>query len=530
LLDDARRLAEGSRIGADCCIVGAGAAGITIARRLAGTGIKVLIVESGSRRSGARQQAFAAAECLGQPYFPVEETRLRRFGGTTGWWNGECRPLDGEEDLGPRPWLGHRGWPIAAAELQGRYLEAGRLCGIGSVPLDPAEPWFEAAGETCLPLPAAQFRTRVFGYSRALDFARAHGPVLDAAGNIRVLLNATATRLATAEDGRRVTAIDCATLGGIRFTVDAKVVVLATGGIENARLLLASNDRLPAGLGNGGDQVGRCFMEHLFFDDVASFLPARSLPALGLYARRRRTANGTIKAALMPTAASLAGAGLPNLCFKFASALKRRPGIDAAMQLRDCLRSGFPPSGRGRLLRDLVSDGPASALALWRYRGLRDLHGPAGPRPLLVTVVAEQLPDPASRVTLGQREDALGQKLARLDWRLTERDRTAWREGLDLLGGALAAAGLGRIEPVSDPQAALARVRGGRHHMGTTRMAESERGGVVDADCRVFGQDNLFCAGSSVFPTAGHANPTLTILALALRLADRLEARLEGGP
>lgn len=455
----------------------------------------------------------------------LAETRLRRFGGTTGWWTGECRPLDAAEDLAPRPWLGHAGWPLDPRGLEPHYERAAPLCGLDAPPLDPPEPWFADAGLEPLPLPADRFASRIFGYSERLDFATAHGGTLERAADIVVLLGVTATSLAASADATRVEAVRCATLAGERFEIAAPVVVLAAGGIENARLLLASNDLRPAGLGNDHDQVGRCFMEHLFFDDVARFTPSRSLPQIRLYGRRNRLRGASVKATLAPTAASLAAARLPNLCLKLASGLKRRPGLAAAMALRDALRSGFPPSGRTALLRDLVVDAPASVLALLRGRGEREFEGRSGPRPLFVTVVAEQLPNPESRVRLGEGRDALDGPTAVLDWRLLERDRTAWRDGLGLLADALAEADLGRLELLLDETAVLARVRGGRHHMGTTRMSVDPRQGVVDADCRVHGMANLFVAGSSVFPTGGHANPTLTIVALALRLADHLVLR-----
>lgn len=522
MFEDARRLTPGTRPLFDVCIVGAGAAGITLALGLAGRGLKIIMLESGGRRASPAGRDLAGGETRGQPYFPLADTRLRRFGGTTGWWTGECRPLDVAEDLAPRPWLGHPGWPIDPCQLETYYARAAPLCGLDAWPFDPPEPWFVDAGLEPLPLPPDRFSTRVFGYSGRLDFAAAHGAALERATDVIVLFHATATGLATSPDGTRVEAVRCATLGGGRFEVAASVVVLATGGIENARLLLASNDRRPAGLGNDHDQVGRCFMEHLFFDDVARFTPSRALPQIGLYGRRHRLRGASVKATLAPTAASLITAGLPNLCFKFASSLKRRRGITAAMALRDCLRSGFPPSGRAALLKDLLVDGPASALALLRGRGERDFDGPRGPRPLLVTVVAEQLPNAESRVRLGASRDALGQRAAQLDWRLAARDRTAWRDGLRLLRDTLAEVGLGQLEILIGKDAALERLRGGRHHMGTTRMSADPRHGVVDANCRVHGVANLFVAGSSVFPTGGHANPTLTIVALALRLAEHL--------
>lgn len=529
MFDDARRLDADARLVFDLCIVGAGAAGITLALSLAGRGLKTVLLESGGRRASSAGRSLAAGETRGQPYFPLAETRLRRFGGTTGWWTGECRPLDAAEDLAPRPWLGQAGWPIDPRQLESYYPRAASLCGLDAPPLDPPEPWFEDAGLEPLPLPADRFLTRIFGYSERLDFAKAHGGALACAADVVVLLEATATSLATSADGARVEAVLCATLAGGRFEIVASAVVLAAGGIENARLLLASNDRRSAGLGNGHDQVGRCFMEHLFFDDVARFTPSRRLPQIALYGRRHRLRGASVKATLAPTAATLAAAKLPNLCFKFASGIKSRPGVVAATTLRDCLRSGFPPTGRTALLRDLLVDGPASARALLRSRGEREFEGPRGPHPLFVTVVAEQLPNAQSHVRLGTGRDALGEPVALLEWRLLERDRTAWRDGLGLLADTLADAGLGSLELLSDEPAALARLRGGRHHMGTTRMSDDPRQGVVDGDCCVHGMANLFVAGSSVFPTGGHANPTLTIVALALRLADHLASGAAAG-
>ena len=426
----------------------------------------------------------------------------------------------------PRPWLGLAGWPIGVDELAPWYLRAQALCELGPEATDPAAPWFERAGRQPLPLDPRRFSTRVFRYSPPTDFGKTHLPALRA-GGVDLFLHATATALEPDEGGRRVIGVAVRPLPGREITIAARLVVLAAGGIENARLLLASDRVRPHGLGNERDQVGRCFMEHLFFDDVARLEPAGAWPQLGLYSRRHRVGGRAIKATLAPGALVQEDGGLLNCCFKLADPAKAQPGLRAAMDLRDWLRTGHSRAHVGRALRTLIADAPGAAGALLQlWRGGDPAAGERS-RPLLISVTSEQLPDPDSRVSLSGERDALGQRLARLDWRLGEADRTSWARALELLAGDLAAAGIGRLTlPGPDGRAlAVERVRGGCHHIGTTRMADAPAQGVVDRDARVHGIDNLYVAGSSVFPSAGHANPTLTLLALALRLADHLGAR-----
>jgi choline dehydrogenase-like flavoprotein len=527
MLHDARRLEAGTRLAHDFCIVGAGAAGIALAREFLGSSTRVCVLESGGLAFDRAAQALADGENVGHPYFPIGETRLRRFGGTTGWWSGECRPLDPEEDLAPHPWLGHGGWPpVAAADLAARYGRAEALCGLGPGAFEPAAAWFDRRGSSPLPLDPCRFATRIFKHSPPTDFARAYGRDLERATNVDVLLNATALSVETDDAGKVAAGVRAASAPGRELEAKAPVVVLAAGGIENARLLLASTRARPAGLGNRHDQVGRCFMEHLFFDDVARFEPVALLPSIRLYARRWTAAGSEVRATLAPTAALLAEARMLNCCFKFASLVKRHPGVGAALALRDGWRRGLPWSRQVATLPALVAGLPGAAAALLRAV-LEGEHGsPGRPAPLLVNVVSEQAPNSGSRVTLSRRRDRFGQPLARLEWRLGEADRASWLKGLELLARDLAGSGLGRLV-LPDPRArdaAIERVRGGRHHMGTTRMADDPRRGVVDRDARVHGISNLYVAGSSVFPTSGHADPTLSIVALALRLADHLKA------
>lgn len=527
MIDDARRLEPEARLEYDLCIIGAGAAGIAIAGALCSSGMRVCLLESGGLRYEAQSQALAVAECVGQPYFPVHEARLRRLGGTTGWWNGACRPLD-PVDLGPRPWLGLVGWPVVTIkELTPWYEEAQRLCELAPEPFDPADPWFEHAGGSPLPLDPQRFVTRIFRYSPPTDFGRAYRQKLQSAADLHVFVHASAVAIEVDQEARRATGVRVRPLPGREITIAAGLVVLAAGGIENARLLLASSRVRPQGLGNDHDQVGRCFMEHLFFDDVARLELDATWPQLRLYGRQSRLAGTSIHATLAPTAGLQREAQLLNACVRLTHPAKRQPGLMAAMDVRDYLRTGFRRSDIGRALRTMVTDAVGTAGAILQLKLERDDVWRRGGHPLLVSVTSEQAPNPDSRITLSPQQDHLGQPLARLDWRLGDADRTTWMRTLELLARDLAAAGIGRlILPGPDErERALERVRGGRHHMGTTRMADRSTDGVVDRDSRVHGIDNLYVAGSSVFPTVGHANPTLTLLALALRLADHLEAR-----
>jgi choline dehydrogenase-like flavoprotein len=287
-----------------------------------------------------------------------------------------------------------------------------------------------------------------------------------------------------------------ATLAGNRFSVAARVVVLATGGIENARILLASRASRPNGIGNDRDLVGRFFMDHPHLR-AGVYLPS-SAAFDGAFYRRRddQRAIGVLTVA---------------------DALLRRDGL-----------LGFSLTlSRRAVSRDAALDGDVQQAA-------SDLEGGAAlaavSRPPDATVLecrTEPAPNPDSRVTLAGERDALGMPRARLDWQLTAADFASLRAGQEIVAREVGRAGVGRVQlPRDAPRSAWTqKVRGGQHHIGTTRTAEDPARGVVDAHCRVHGIENLYVAGSSVFPTAGTANPTLTLTALALRLADRIRAR-----
>ncbi len=270
MLTDARRLRGGSTLNTDVCIVGAGAAGITAALELTDSELDVIVVESGGRTGpDPATQALYRGASVGRPILGLttgpkplglDAIRLRWLGGTTNHWAGYCRklePIDFEE----RPHLAVSGWPIESSDLHEHWERAARWCRITDAS-DDATVWSHRIGLPA-PLPSSSKQhTKAFQITRVMRFGDEYRYDLESAGNVRVMLWANAVNLAT-EDGRAVQTVQARTLTGVGITVRARAFVLACGGLENPRLLLASTDADPAGVGNRHDQVGRYFAEHL---------------------------------------------------------------------------------------------------------------------------------------------------------------------------------------------------------------------------------------------------------------------------
>jgi len=479
VLTDARDIPDGTEITADVCIVGAGAAGITIARELASSTRRVVVLESGFSDPEASTQALYDGASRGIPYFPLGDagTRTRQFGGSTNRWNGECRPLVAI-DFETRAWMPGSGWPFDLEHLRPYYERAQVVCELGPFAYTAEDPALAGAVEPT-----------VIQYSAPTRFGLAAHDELTRATNTTVLLGANAVDLVVTESGRAVARLVVATLTGRRFHVRAGTFVLAAGGIENARLLLASDGVARCGIGNAHDLVGRCFMEHLYLDDAASIAVRPRVAAR--YTRDRQVGAQRVRDAWTLSVATQRDEQLPGVTFVVGASPPRAGWMGKA---RRALRRARTALGAETVLR--------------------------------VKHVQEQVPNLESRVVLSTERDRLGSRRADLDWRVSSIDRQTATTSYAILDRALRTAGVGRVldSRLVDGSDWPADLRGARHHMGTTRMDTDPTRGVVDADGRVHGVSNLYVAGSSVFPTSGSANPTLTIVALALRLADHLRA------
>jgi choline dehydrogenase-like flavoprotein len=529
---DARRLSAGTGLETDLCIVGAGAAGITLAWSLRGAGFRVLLLESGGLELEEATQELYKGENRGVPDFDLDVLRLRFFGGTTNHWQGWCRPFE-PEDFKPADPSDLRTWPLSRADLEPYYRGAQTLCELGPYNYDDLSPWLKASGMAALGLDTRRLKTALFQVSPPTRFGTTYRGVLEQANNITVYLYSNVLEVRTDKTAKRVVGVRARSLEGPTFEVSSRIVVLATGGLENARLLLLSNQVQEVGLGNGHDVVGRYFMDHPWLTGAAFAAFTRPLPDLRLYFDETAVLGTTVFGALTTGDYEPGIGGFRVLLRPMHRVVE---GVNSLRAIGEAAE-GFhaPPEGFWYHLSRVLTDYDAVIDAT--YKNIFNTRtGPfnvpdTNSGPIVgasMDVNVEQFPNPASRVTLSDERDALGQRRLVLDWRPSVPEKQTIRRALELVADEFGRLGLGRVHISSMPDGDRwpATLWGSRHLMGTTRMSDNPRTGVVDATCRVHGVDNLYVAGSSVFPSSGYANPTLTIVALALRLGDELRRRL----
>lgn len=512
-------------VATEVCIVGGGVAGISIALALAAAGRQVCLLEGGRETFSQRSQELYSGD-VWDPRYSLTGTRTRMLGGSSNCWGGWTRPATAN-DFDPRPWLGLKGWPIGEADLAPHYDAAAGLLEVVTPRPDAALlDELPAALRGLAELGGEAFRTVFFGMSPPTAMGRAHRDRLASTPGLRVVLEATATRLVTDPATDAVVAVEGISPAG-RFRVRATVVVLAAGGIENPRLLLASG-----GIGNQHDLVGRYFMDHprlrlqhLLLDTdpgFAQLYDARHYGGGSIVTRRGR--HG---AAYSPTLAEQERAGILQSYTGLVATYfgQSDSTLEDARQVWKALKRELHEKIDARRLgRVLASSPAAAAYVLGRKLDLR-----RGQMRYEIETVLEPLPDRENRVELLAETDRHGVPKIRLTWRRHDLERQSHRHALDLVRRAVEARGYGRttIDPgVWEPERWDASVITTWHHMGTTRMAAAPSEGVVDADGRVFGASNLYVAGSSVFVTGGGVPPTFTVATLALRLAAHIEARL----
>jgi len=509
MLVDARTVPANKVIETDVCIVGAGAAGITLAREFIGKPFRVCLLESGGFDFEENTQDLYRGDNAGF-HVPLSVARLRYFGGSTNHWGSYCRPLD-EIDFETRDWVPHSGWPFKKSELDPYYERAQAVCQLGPYRYDPQ--YWQTQSKAPLPLAGNRVVTAIFQMREpALRFGAAYRDEIVKAVNVTTFLRANLLGLETYAGAQAVKRARVGCIEGNHFSVNAKLFILAAGAIENARLLLLSKDAGGKGLGNRNGLVGRFFMSHALCKP-GLFLPSDPLIPAALYLYET-PATGSLKIIGHLTLAP--ETQRQNRLLNFNASLKfpvpvAVAGLNSAKRLAKREFDTFATD-----LRNIIADmDGVAAAAYWKIRA-----GVVPAQAFSLTCAIEQCPNPDSRVSLSSERDALGQQRVRLDWRLTAADKNTLKRSLEIIGAELGHAALGRlkIDLGEGDNAWPEVVQDGGHHIGTTRMHVDPKQGVVDGNCRVHDVANLFVAGSSVFPTSGHANPTLTIVALALRL------------
>ena len=461
-------------------IVGSGPAALALADSLDRRGISALLLEAGSDEYTHEAQDILAGQTVGDPYFDLQTARLMQFGGSGNHWGGRSRGLDAHDFL-PRDDIPHYGWPITKADLDPYSDAVETLLGIDRLDeIDISPELYEIR----------------FGFSVLLNFGEEFRPAFVRSETMHVALRSRVTHLEAAP-GRRTRIVVRHSTGDDLISLEPQIAVLATGGIENSRILLWSNEIAAEPVVEEPNALGRYWMEHTH----ATPGVARAEGYPRNYSYPEPHADRTF---LAPKA----------------EVLRRHGVLNGTMVLR-----GTPfDDDEGALERGLKelscslgeAHEPISEVVGWPASCTRG-----------VVVGAELAPVPENRVALSDTErDAHGVPRTVLHFRRTDLDRRTIKVLFELAGRYIVSNGFGiarahpwTIKEVDHPE----RNPGfGYHHMGGTRMGTDPRTSVVDANLRVHGMSNLYVAGSSVFPTGGHANPTYPILQLSLRLADHI--------
>ncbi|MDO4635960.1 MAG: GMC family oxidoreductase [Lautropia sp.] len=540
MLIDANELASGSVIQTQICIIGGGAAGITMGLTFEKAGIDTVILESGSYVRDEATADLYRGPSVGIPYDFSDGTRSRYLGGSSNCWGGFCRPWD-QIAFERRPWVNASGWPIGRAELEPYYQ---RSHAVLHVPSDDykLQDWVGQTGEatrgksTGLSSKAASYpfdpdkiEEIISQYSPPLKLGEAYREDLKAARHVKLYLKANVVEIQCNPWGGAVESVKVRTLKGVSATVQAKVFVLASGGIENARLLLASNRQQSAGIGNRYDLVGRYFQDHpRFLNGIVEFAePYRHNPLFDIkfhcIVNKVNIGGVDISGQMRIPYKVQEERGLldAQMWFRSLYAGEGTNVVRALYRLRQRVRGKWSPLVGLSEDLGLIFSHPMDSLA---YTVAHSTGSLKMVRHVTMELIAEPEPDPNSRVMLSDDLDALGMRRTKIDWRLSQRVKDTVDTSFELLARELedkkiAKVTLGpRINDVGWP----ADMEGTYHHMGTTRMSDSPREGVVDRDCKIHGMDNFYIAGSSVFPTSSSNNPTMTLIALALRLSDHL--------
>lgn len=498
----------------DVLVVGSGPAGLAVAGALGASGARVLVVESGGAKAHADD--LNRVETTGLPYPGAETGRARGWGGTGEKWAGQCRPLD-PLDLQARSWVEGSGWPLTPHDLAPWIERASSFFSLDGATYSPAD--VEGTRVVLPEVDPALLQWRVLRYSPAHRVGSKLRSSVAADAAVTVVTDATVVELLQDDSG--VIGVRAVSAGGHERRLLATDTVLAAGGLENARLLLLAGEGGAPVPGNAGGWVGRSLQDHphwlvgeLVDADPAVGVAFQSASAPGGRARAklalpsalqeaRQTLNAVLDIELVHGPGSAAGAS-KRLWEAYQQ--RRRPDHPVA-DVATLLRHPVATAGELRARR-----GGTGAPA--------DRHTSLGLR-----VQTEQPPLGESCVSLGEARDRYGCRVASVHWTVGEMEHRTCLELSRAAQAAFAGAGLGRVvlAPwLEELDQFRARAEDFYHHAGTTRMAATEQDGVVSPSGAVHGTAHLHVAGGSVFPTSGYANPTLTIVALALRLADHL--------
>ncbi|TCD08258.1 GMC family oxidoreductase [Pedobacter frigidisoli] len=551
MIIDPTKIESDRELDFDICIIGSGAAGISMALDFIDTKFKVALITGGNEKeTSVNKDLYKGFVPVEGNHEALEENRRRQFGGSTAVWGGRCVPFDAI-DFEYRPWLPNSGWPIIEDELKLHISKALDLCDAGDFNFDARKVFTNTQSEIIETLDNEDiYSWPLERYSTPTRFATKFKKTLKEAKNITVFLNTHVTKINVSDKNPSKIDRVFTITGKKKNAFKAKHFILATGGIENARLLLASRSiTQPNGLGNNYDNVGRYYMCHLkgtfskvIPRDRQNLLYTFERDANGVYCRRRwwispeAQLKNEIGNIIFFLDRPLDGLGEKDPVFSvfytakmFRELLKQKSPkliVKKLKSVKSILLLHFKTSIKYgvMVLPEIIK---LLKIRLNRRR-LPEILPPKNAKSFHLYFQSEHLPNRESRIRLSAEKDANGVPRPSVSIKFTEQDVDTIVKAHKIFVDRFKEMNLGQI--YFDEEALrnyindrIKNFDSAAHHLGTTRMANNPEDGVVDANCKVHGLTNIYIAGSSVFPTGSHANPTLMIVALALRLSNHIK-------
>lgn len=549
---DARGLVHGQIVESDVCVIGAGPAGTTLAREFLGADISVNLLESGGDKHDHRVHRLGEGTLSGDLYEPLESMYLRQIGGAANNWilqmtddeyGYRYTPLEAI-DFEPRDELPYSGWPIRKSDLDPYYARVQAVCDIGQYEYS-AEYWSKEEGMLPIPLPSEKAYNSVFLFGPTKKFTKDFPAQIASSQNVTIYSHATVVELISSDDGLKIESALVRTFDGKEIYFKAKQFIISANALQTPRLLLSSRRHHPNGIGNQHDNVGRYYMDHNLVPS-GNFVPhdPSLINKMGFY-DMQAVDGASVLGKLVLSPEILRAEGLRNFAAMLFPTLWNQVQLDAmnsvaALKFHFTFNyTRFPKGlgrhllnifrGRNRLLRAMYESVRYKVpvlLGLGRGGWSRIANNEKKYYRLELLALIEQSPNPNNRITLTDEKDELGCPRIKVHYTCATEDIESVKRAQKILGEALVETGLGQYEPPIQSAEVMKTLTGLHHMMGTTRMSDDPRHGVVDRNCKVHGISNLYIAGSAVFTTGGYANPTLTNLALSIRVADQVKFEL----
>ena len=512
---DSRKLESNSIIKGDICIIGAGAAGISIALEWINSGYTVVLLEGGGFEYDQDVQELYNGEVTGQNYYPLMSTRIHMFGGSTNCWGGFCSPLD-DIDFKKRDWVDNSGWPITNKELEEYYRRSKKVLELHAN--DYSLEYWQKQDPSLVKFPFDNelISNKMWQFSPPSRFLEIYKDIITESQNIKLYTYANVMNITANQTNSKIREVEIKNGVGKSHIVRANQFILACGAIQNARILLASNKQMSKGIGNENDLVGRYFMEHfeletseVWFSNEYPMKLYKNIPG-ETKARAELCLNESIQEKYK----------VLNGTISFVPLAKSKSWMPLIEKQHNDPFHNYSNSSNS------IGDKIKRKFSKLKEKNIKNIENAYA-----IFTRMEQEPKSFSRICLNAEKDSLGMPKAHLKWNLNTLEKKSLRTLNMIIARQMGIADIGRMKLADflvdeDDHTWSDSISFGRHHIGTTRMDNDPKKGVVDVNCKVHGLSNLFVAGSSCFPTSGAVNPTFTIVALSLRLSDHIKNQI----